>query len=77
MEYVIAICLGIIIYLLFGIRKHNFNTYNSNAIINNNLRVIRVGLDLLLEDKDKDTYHEISENFDKESQGFVDIILKS
>jgi hypothetical protein len=75
MEYVIAICLVIIIYQLAGIKRSSYNTYNSSAIINNNLRILLTGFNLLLKDKkDKDTYNQIALDMDKENQGFVDDI---
>ena len=75
MEYVIVICLVIIIYQLASIKRSSYNTYNSSAIINNNLRVLLSGFTLLLKDKkDKDIYNQIALDRDKESQGFVNDI---
>lgn len=75
-EYVIAICLVVIIFQLADIKKLINNQSVLNGFINNNLRILVNVSKLFIRDKDMDRFNEIYDHYNKDSDVWASKLRK-
>lgn len=75
MEYIIAICLVVVIVQLSQLVRNTSNIYNITAVLNNNLRIILSGFRLRLKDnKDREMYDQLASEIARETEAFTKLI---
>lgn len=70
MEYIIVICLIIIIIQLSQVIRNVRNDYFGVAILNNNIRVLLNGIPYLLSKEDREKYWQMEREITKESKKY-------